>query len=76
MELGGTRITAIGIPLLAEDKEKRLPVAAGDELWVIQRDSVSDPLVAARMPAGLTLGTRTAVPNAPRLWRYRVENAT
>lgn len=75
MELGGTRLTTIGIPLLAADREKRFPVAVGDEVWVVQRDSVSSPLVAGRMPAGLALGAPIAMPNAPRLARYRVESA-
>jgi hypothetical protein len=73
MELGGAHLSVVGFPLLVADSGKRLPVTAGTELWLIQRDSSSVPLAASRLPAGLRLGSPQTMPNAPRLSRYRVE---
>jgi hypothetical protein len=75
MELGGTRLSVVGFPPLVADTAKRLPVVAGDELWLIQRDTSSTPLLTSRLPAGLRLGPPRVTPNAPRLSRYRVEGA-
>lgn len=75
MEFGGARLSLVGFPPLVADTATRLPVEAGDELWLIQRDSSSVPLAASRLPAGLRLGAPQGMRGAPRVTRFRVERA-
>ena len=75
LELGGARLTTLGAGELTNDPELRLPLSAGDELWVVIRDGEAEEEVRERLPAALRLAPLPAMPGAPLLTRYRVEGA-
>ncbi len=77
-DIGGARLTAIGLYRFDADTAPRIPVAAGDVVWLLNRSPGDTPdteaRVAARLPPGLTLGKGVRLRDAPMLWTYRVES--
>jgi hypothetical protein len=78
-DVGGARLTAIGIYKVRAEGAPPLAVAAGEAVWLLNRSPGDVPdteeEVAARLPAGLILGQRARMHDAPMLWTYRVERA-
>ncbi|MGQ0640589.1 MAG: hypothetical protein ACT4P6_07440 [Gemmatimonadaceae bacterium] len=79
-DVGGARLTAIGIYKLDEPEALPLAVAPGDVVWLLNRSPGSAPdteaRVIERLPPGLTLTKRERMHDAPMLWTYRVDRAT
>ena len=71
-ELGGARIGVVGLSLLRKT-DRRIDLRAGDELWVVARDSSAgfDGL-AGHLPDHLIINAQPAWGSAPRLVRYLV----
>jgi hypothetical protein len=77
-ELGGARLTAIGVYRFDPDSA-RVPVTAGDVVWLQNRAPGDTPdteqRVIAKLPGTLTLNARERLLDTPMLWSYRVEAA-
>lgn len=78
-DIGGARLTAIGIYRIEEDSAPPIPVTPGDAVWLLNRSPGDAPdteaRVAAKLPPGLALGKGVRLRDAPMLWTYRVERA-
>jgi len=72
MTHGGARLTTIGLRPLAADTAARLPVAAGDAVWIFARDGAEEATYASRLPPGLALVAGDPWPEAPRITRLQV----
>ncbi|HJU75746.1 MAG TPA: hypothetical protein VJ717_18525 [Gemmatimonadaceae bacterium] len=79
-DIGGARLTAIGVYRFDGDSAPSVPVEPGDVVWLLNRTMSDTPdteqRVAVRMPPGLTLGKASRLPDAPMLWSYRVQGTT
>ncbi len=79
-DVGGARLTAIGIYRVDVEGAPPLDVKAGDAVWLLNRSPGDKPdtesSIMIRLPPGLTLGRRTRMTNAPILWTYRVEGVS
>lgn len=79
-DIGGARLTAMGLYRFDSDSAPQVPVHAGDVVWLLNRSAGNAPdtesRVAAHMPAGLVLGTAERMHETPLLWSFRVEHAT
>lgn len=73
MELGETPLTMIGKSEFDRDSLLRLPVAPGEQLWIVARSQESSDRVRHRLPAALRLVPLPPLPGARLLERYSVE---
>ena len=77
--VGGARLTVVGVYRFDDDAAPHVPVTAGDVVWLLNRSPGDAPdtesRVAARMPTGLALGRPSRLADTPMLWTYRVERA-
>jgi len=78
-DIGGARLTALGLYKFDDDTSPRVPVKAGDVVWLLNRAPGNGPdtesRVAAHMPPGLTLGTPARLHDTPLLWSFRVQQS-
>jgi hypothetical protein len=76
-DVGGARLTAIGIYKVEEQGAPPLAVKEGETVWLLNRSPGDEPdteeRVTAHLPSGLILTKRERM--APMLWTYRVERA-
>jgi hypothetical protein len=79
-EVGGARLTAIGLYRVEMEGAPPIDVKAGDVVWLLNRFPGETPdteaSIVSRMPPGLSLGQRARMTDAPMLWTYRVEGVT
>jgi hypothetical protein len=73
LEIGGARVSTLSAGELTHDPSLRLPLAEGDELWVVIRDEAAEREVRSRVPGALRLAPLPSIGGAPLLSRYRVE---
>lgn len=70
LEIGGVRVAVVGLASI-RGTDTRLDVHAGDEVWVVGRDSTSRVEgVAPHVPEGLRLDMQPGWSSAPRLTRF------
>jgi hypothetical protein len=78
-DVGGARLTAMGLYKVEEAGAPPLAVTAGERVWLLNRSPGETPdteaIVTAHLPPGLTLAQRERMADAPMLWMYRVERA-
>lgn len=76
-DIGGARLTALGLYRFDADTSPLVPVKAGDVVWLLNRTAAKSPdtesRVAAHMPPGLALVTPARLHDTPLLWTFRVE---
>ncbi len=78
-DIGGARLTAIGLYKFDSDTAPRVPVKAGDVVWLLNRAPGKSPDTESRiaifMPPGLALGPAVRLHDTPMLWSFRVEES-